>query len=213
MTELDSAERARLYLVTPPSFVLDTFKAQMESALQGGDVAAVLIAAEDPNLVMEAAQSLSPMIQDAGAASLVFDESRAVGRSNADGIHLEGSLPDLEAALDRMRPNHIVGMGGLSDRHTAMQAGELGPDYVFFGSLGTKTDQAGHARDLDLASWWSGIFEIPAVVLAADDLENVQLALETGAEFIAVRSAVWSYNEGPAAAVARINRLLDDDAI
>lgn len=212
MSDFGDTERTRLYLVTPVDFDLDVFAPQLEAALHGGDVAALLIAADNAELVLAAASRLAPLAQQAGAASLIYQESRAVGRASADGLHLEGSVADLEAALERLRPHHIVGVGALCDRHGAMQAGELGPDYVFFGDLTKPQKPHAPQRDLDLAAWWSDLFEIPSVLLTGSDLENVEIVLETGTEFIAARDAVWTYNEGPAAAIQRINRMLDADA-
>ena len=63
-------------------------------------------------------------------------------------------------------------------------------------------------KAFDLAAWWSSLFEIPAVVMGGRTIESVVAAAEAGIEFVALRSAVWDYPQGPAAAVAEANRLL-----
>ena len=124
---------ARLYLVTPLYVDLALFPAELEKALSAADIAAVLIAgpAEEDNM-MPLAEALVPLVQSHGAAALIENDIRVAGHTNADGVHISGSKSDLQSAIERFRPQHIVGAGGLGDRHAAMQAGECGADYVFF---------------------------------------------------------------------------------
>ena len=89
-----------------------------------------------------------------------------------------------------------------------MTAGELGVDYVFFGMLDRAEDPQTHPKSLDLADWWVPVFAPPCVIMAGSALESVSVAAETGADFIAVRDAIWDAPHGPAAAIAEANRLI-----
>jgi thiamine-phosphate pyrophosphorylase len=89
-----------------------------------------------------------------------------------------------------------------------MELGECVPDYLFFGRLDGDTGDEIFPKALDLAAWWSSLFEIPAVVMGGRKLESVAAAAEAGIEFVALRHAVWKHPAGPAAAVAEANRLL-----
>ena len=203
----------RLYLVTPRRLELDLFKPCLEAALQGGDVAALLIDLEDETLLAGVAEALAPIAQAAGVAAVVASDSRAVGRAGADGIHISTGEADVRSALERFKPDGIVGAGSVLTRHEAMRLGELNPDYLFFGRLDKDEHDEPHTKMLDLGAWWADLFEVPAVVLCGNALEHVPAVVETGAEFLAARTCVWSYAEGPAAAVARLNTMIAEGAL
>lgn len=202
-------EPTRLFLVTPRQVELDAFAPLLANALAAGDVAAVLIAAGDQEQEVEAiAARLVPVIQEAGAAALVADHTRVAGRVRADGVQIGGGLGDLRAAVESFRPKRIVGAGNLHSRHTAMEAGEIGADYVFFGRPHGDTHDAPHPKALDLAEWWSDLMEIPAVIMAGRSLAHIGEAAATGADFVALNHAVWAHPQGPAEAVRLVKAAL-----
>lgn len=187
------------------------FAPLLEAALSGGDVASVLIA---PEVTSEAAlqriaETLVPIAQAAGAAALVLEDSRAVGRSKADGIHVEGGETALKEALDAFHPQAIVGSGNVRTRHDAMSAAEAGADYVFFGLLDRPDDADTHQKTLDFARWWAELFEPPCVALAGTGAAAVEAAALTGTDFVAVRDFVWQHPDGPAEAVRAANAILE----
>ncbi len=203
--------RARLYLVTPKSIDLAAFAPALQAALGGGDVASVLIA---PEVSAEAhlqriAEALVPTIQAAGAAALVPDDSRAMGRSKADGIHVTGGTAAVAEAFERLQGRAILGAGEIRSRHEAMEAAEAGADYVFFGLLARPDDEDVHPKTLDFGAWWADLMEPPCVLLAGRTLASVEACARVGADFVAVRDFVWDHPDGPAAAVREANAVLD----
>ncbi|WP_333823747.1 thiamine phosphate synthase [Pinisolibacter sp.] len=201
---------ARLYLVTPRDLDIATFPDVLDQALAAGDVASLLIAVDGGSDMtrQRIAEILTPLGQKHGVAVLVRNDTRAAGRSKADGVHVDTGKADLDAALDTFHPASIVGVGNLATRHEAMEAGETQVDYVFFGDLDRPEFEGGNPRARELAEWWVPLFEPPVVVLAGSDLASLDAAAATGAEFVALRDAVWSHPEGPAAAVAEATRRL-----
>ena len=198
----------RLYLVTPLHIDLTLFSVELEKALSAADIAAVLIAglAEEQEMV-SVVEALVPLVQSYGAAALIENHSGVAARTKADGVHISGSKGELQSAIERFRPQQIVGAGGLDNRHAAMQAGECGVDYVFFGRPHGDIRPEPHPKNIALAEWWSSIFEIPAVVMAGQDITSVADVAATGAEFVALQSACWNYDGGPAEAVAYAEEL------
>lgn len=204
--------RARLYLVTPRQIDLAGFAPQLEAALAGGDVASLLIA---PEVSSEAhlqriAEALVLIAQAREAAALVMDDSRAMGRSKADGIHVEsgGSAAVAEAA-EKWQGKAIVGAGNLKTRHEAMEAAEAGADYVFFGLIDRPDDPEVHRKTLDFGTWWAELFEPPCVLLAGLSAASIEACAAAGADFVAVRGFVWDHPDGPAAGVRDANAILD----
>jgi thiamine-phosphate pyrophosphorylase len=199
---MPNSETPRLFLITPSVTEARAFAATLEATLAAADVAAVLIPGSgDERRDLEVASALVPLVQSAGAAALIGDDTRILGRSKADGVHITTGIGDLRAASRTLRPQRIVGAGGLRSRHAAMEAGEAEPDYVFFGDPRRDTHDAPHPNALDLAAWWSELMTIPAVIMAGRSLAGVADAAATGASFVALRDAVWSHPQGPSAAL------------
>jgi len=205
---MDRADSTRLFLVTPTNADAGTFPQRLGEALGAGEVAAVLIDVTTGESAQALATSLVPMVQEAGVAALIADDTRLAGRLGADGVQVGTGLDDLRMAAESFRPKRIVGAGGLTSRHTAMQAGEMDIDYVFFGRAQGDTHDSPHPKALDLAAWWSELMEVPAVIMAGRSLDSVSEAAATGAAFVALNEAVWSYAGGPADAVSRAEAVL-----
>lgn len=207
-------DRCRLVLIVPESAGEDGGVALLSAALKGGDVASVILpqyGLSDADFQKRAAL-LVPLIQDAGAAALLSGDSRVAGRVKADGLHVPGGAADLGEAMERHSPKMIVGGGGATERHTALELGELRPDYIFFGKLDGDIKPEAHPKNLALAEWWASMIEIPCIVMGGTALESALPVAETGAEFVALREAVFSAPQGTAAAVAEVNALLDEKA-
>lgn len=192
----------RLYLATPPLADGAGFESRLSEALGAGDIAAVLLrlAPGDDRSLIKRIKPLAPLIQERGAALLLDGHVEIVARAGADGAHV-GSIDAVSEALGALKPDRIVGAGGLYSRHGAMTAGEAGADYVLFGEV----DPDGHRPRLDAIverlEWWAEVFEPPCVGYAAT-LGEVGALAAAGADFILLDDAVWSDPRGVAAALS-----------
>jgi thiamine-phosphate pyrophosphorylase len=206
--------RCRLVLVAPE--IADAAQAArvMEDALKGGDVASVIIPqyGMDDAAFQKVAEAVAAVVQSAGAAALVSGDSRVAGRVKADGIHIDGNAAALAEAIEKFTPKMIVGGGNAQDRHHALEVGEVQPDYIFFGKLDGDIKPEAHPKNLALGEWWASMVEIPCIVMGGQDLNSVLEIAETGAEFAALRLAVFAEPERAAALVQEINALLDQKA-
>jgi thiamine-phosphate pyrophosphorylase len=200
--------KPRLYLITPPVADAEGFAPALEAALGAGDVACVLLrfAPPDENARKKIVRHLGPLAQDRGAALLLPNDSQFAVRAGADGVHVTGPGEQLDAALDSLKPERIVGIGGLADKQQAMAAGELDVDYLMFGDL----EPGGESADsvLERASWWAEIFNVPCIAVA-HDLAEVETLAKSGAEFVALGAAVFGDPRGAAAGVAQAQAALD----
>ena len=196
----------------------DVDEDSLAAALSGGDVAGVIvspIAADGARLdeaaFADRAQSLVSGAQSAGVAALVAYETRVAGRVGADGVHLES----LEARADaeRLSRDMSVGVGNVNDRDVGLAVGEWPIDYIFFGPLHRDVRPEPHRRNLKLAAWWSEVVALPCVVMGGNVVESVVDVAATGADFVALQTAVFGADIGGAGeAVAQANRLLDEHA-
>ncbi|SMF05056.1 thiamine-phosphate pyrophosphorylase [Xaviernesmea oryzae] len=212
MTGLE--DRCRLVLIVPEGDDAAEIARQLEEALSGGDVASVILPQYglDDQAFQKRAETLVPIVQAAGAAALIAGDSRVAGRVKADGLHLAGTLTELEEAIGKFVPKLIVGAGGAADRHQALEIGELRPDYIFFGKLDGDIKPEAHPKNLALGEWWASMVEIPCIVMGGSDPVSALAVAETGAEFAALRAAVFSNPKGAAAVVAEVNAILDEKA-
>jgi thiamine-phosphate pyrophosphorylase len=206
---MSGADATRLFLVTPAVIDRDRFLAQLSDALAGGHVAAVLITAAGDQPSQDTAEQIVPVVQAAGAAALIADDTRVAGRLAADGVHIGTGLEDLRSAVQAFAGKRSVGAGNLHSRHAAMEAAEAGADYVFFGRPHGDTHDQAHGKALDLAEWWSELMEVPAVVMAGRSLGSVGEAAATGAAFVALHGAVWSHPGGAGEAVQQAAEALN----
>jgi thiamine-phosphate pyrophosphorylase len=212
MTDVES--RCRLMLIAPQMEDVDECARAVGDALRGGDVASVIIAQFnlDDVAFQKYAESLVPVVQAAGAAAIIFGDSRVAGRVKADGLHIEGPPAVVEEAVEKYAPKMIVGAGHVGDRHKALELGEAQPDYVFFGKVGGDIKPEPHPKNLDLAEWWASMIEIPCIVMGGSDAGSALTVAETGAEFVALGKAVFAEPEQAASIVASTNALLDEKA-
>lgn len=203
--------RPRLFLVTPPEFDTSELAAKLEQAFTGGDIACVLIymPAAGTKEVQETAEKLVPVIQQGGAAALVYRDTQAAGRSGADGVHVDTSLEDVKLAVESFQPERIVGTGGTKLKHDAMEWAETGVDYIFFGKLDLDEKEGAHDKTLSGASWWAELFETPCVAMAGNSMETLPEVAATGADFVALKDAVWQSGADISSLVAEANRILE----
>ena len=207
-------DRCRLVLIVPAHDDVDHQASTLADALRGGDVASVIIPQYglDDATFQKRAETLVPMVQEAGAAALVAGDSRTASRVKADGLHVIGGAEALSEAVENFAPKLIVGGGNADDRHKALEQGESNPDYMFFGKLEGDIKPEAHPKNMALGEWWASMIEIPAVVMGGSDVASVVAVAESGVEFVALREAVFGHAGGAAQAVAEANELLDEKA-
>ncbi|CAK7257635.1 MULTISPECIES: thiamine phosphate synthase [unclassified Shinella] len=210
----DAETRCRLVLILPEGEDLSARAAMLEGALKGGDVASVILPQYglDDGQFQKHAETLVPIVQQAGAAALVAGDTRVAGRAKADGIHVAGGLEELGETIEKFTPKLIVGGGNATDRHRALEIGEVQPDYIFFGKIGGDIKPEAHPKNLALAEWWASMVEIPCIVLGGTDPHSALAAAETGAEFVALDRAVFADPAQAPHVVAAVNALLDEKA-
>ncbi|WEZ82568.1 thiamine phosphate synthase [Rhizobium sp. 32-5/1] len=212
MSQTDN--RCRLVLVVPDIADIAERTKVLGDALRGGDVASVIVPQYglDDQTFQKHAEALVPLIQNAGAAALLAGDTRVAGRAKADGLHIEGNAEALAEAMEKFSPKLIVGGGNANDRHHALEVGEARPDYIFFGKVEGDIKPEAHPKNLALAEWWASMIEIPCIVMGGTDPESALAVAETGAEFVALRLAVFGDAAQAASVVANVNALLDEKA-
>lgn len=195
--------RTRLFLVA--SLTAKEGLEHLAAALTAGDVASVLIAepAVEGKAFAALARPFVELVQKRDVAVILRGDARLVQRFGADGFHSDGDITALEEVIAALSPGLIVGAANLPTRHAAMEAGEAGADYVFFGH--PDNPQASD-RDmlLERAEWWQSLFVAPCVI-CAPDLASVGGLARAGADFIALGPRIWRSGDDVRAAQSAID--------
>lgn len=202
----------RLYLITPPVIPdLDAFANLLGQALEAGDVAALQIRLKpaDDAAVRAAVAALAPVARRCGVAVLLNDRPDLAKETGCDGVHIGQQDATLAEARRIMGPDAMIGVTCHDDRELAWDAAEGGADYVAFGAFyPTDTKTTTHRPELELLTVWQETVEAPCVAIGGITVDTAQDLARAGADFIAVSSGVWSYAQGPAAAVKAFNERL-----
>ena len=192
---------ARLYLMTPRLKDAASFLPRFTAALGTGAVACVLARLDaDDGEAKKILRALAEAAQPRGVALIVEDNFALALKAGADGAHVSGGGAALAEALAQMKPDRIVGAGGLRGRDEAMTAGESGVDYVMFGEPARDGYTPPLEKTLERVSWWAEIFTLPCVAYAGAP-EAVEPLAAAGADFVALGDWLWAL-PNPAAATA-----------
>ena len=214
MTGISPPNRCRIVLIAPPSTTSTQLVTRIGEAMQGGDVASIILPVNgmDEASFQAFAERIVPLAQAANVAVVIENDTRIAGRVGADGIHIEAGKAELAQTIEDFQSKIMVGAGGAKTRDDALALGELRPDYLFFGRFGYDNKPEPHPRNLNLGRWWAEMIQIPCIVMAGSDIASVEAVAATGAEFVALSSAVFGDGADPRQAVARANAILDETA-
>ena len=199
----------RLYLITPPRLDdLAGFGHVLAHALDAADVAALQIRLKDVDdaIVAAAVDALAPIAAARGVAVILNDRPDLAARLGCDGVHVGQEDAPYAEARKLMGKDAIIGVTCHDSRHLAMEAAEKGADYVAFGAVyPTATKEAKTRCELEVISIWQETMEVPCVAIGGITVETAREVARAGADFVAVSAGVWSFGEGPAAAVKALN--------
>ena len=201
----------RLYLITPPALDPARFAKDLEDALSGGDVACLQLRLKDVGdaAMRRATAVLKPIAQARGVAFIMNDRPDLAAELDCDGVPVgEEDMPYAEARR-LLGPDRIIGVTCGDSRDRAITAAEAGADYVAFGAFFPSTTKTAtkHRADPEVLRDWSETTVVPCCAIGGISQQNCGPLVEAGADFLAVIGAIWSYPEGPRAAVAAFNEV------
>jgi len=202
----------RLYLISPPTFELRLFHAQLTEALNEADVACIQLRMKgvSDDVILGAAELLMPLAQEFDVPFLINDRPGLAAKADADGVHIGQEDASYEEARALLGPDSIVGVTCHDSRHLAVIAAEKGADYVAFGAFfPTETKQVSSHAHTDLIRWWRDISVVQSVAIGGITPENCTPVVSAGADFVAVSAGVWNHPEGAGAAVRAYRAAID----
>jgi len=192
-----------LYIVTDDTISRGRSHVQVaeEAVLGGADVIQLRDKIKTTRELLRVALSIRDITRSAGVTFIVNDRLDLALASRADGIHL--GQDDLPVSLARTLspPGFIIGVS-VRSVHEAVAAYEGSADYVAVSPVyatGTKPD-AGDGLGTDMIREICQVIPIPVIGIGGIGLQNVREVIISGAEGVAVVSAVVHAEDIPAAA-------------
>lgn len=183
-----------LYAVTPDLADTQSLLELVEAALQGG---ASLLQYRNKlassALHHEQADALLTMCRQYGVPLIINDHLELCRTLGADGVHLGGEDGDIAAARALLGPGKVIGASCYNRLDLAVKAKSAGADYVAFGScFGSSTKPAAARAPLELFRQARQQIGLPTVAIGGITAENAGLAIEAGADALAVINAVFA---------------------
>ena len=191
-----------LYAITPDVCSTEALVQMVRQALEGG---AAFVQYRNKNagaeLRREQAQALLRITRPHRVPLIINDDVGLAAGLDADGVHLGRDDGDVAAAR-RMLPGKMLGVSCYADLDNARAALEEGADHVAFGSVFSSSTKPDAVRaPLDLFRRARSL-SAPVVVIGGITLANAQIAIEAGADCLAVISDLFGAPDIAARAAA-----------
>lgn len=204
--------RLDLYVITDEALSHGLSHVEIaKRAIEGGaDVIQLRDKGMSGKELVRCALEIREATRKAGALFIVNDRLDVALASGADGVHL--GQDDIPASLARAisPPGFIIGVS-VGNVEEAIQAEKDGADYLGLGPIchtGSKID-AGPACGYEIIARVKEAVSIPVVAIGGLGPQNAGKAIESGADGIAVISAVVA-QEDIAGAARRLKRIIKE---
>ncbi len=177
----------RLFLVAPDAISEPHLIACATAACAAGDCATILVGKSLLHQTIADLQALNL------AVILNDREARDVHHAKADGLLLS-NIEDFKTARESLKNESLGFLAGVS-RHAAMEAAELGADFMCF-------NQTKQYAGEPIIAWWLDVTNIPAVAL---DAVTDAAFKPQNPEFIRPSDDMWT---SPEAATETVKHLM-----
>jgi thiamine-phosphate pyrophosphorylase len=203
---VNAARRAALrglYAITPATHDTADLLARAEACVAGGARMLQYRFKDVPRaFALEQAAALLAVCRRAGVLFIVNDSLSLARAAGADGVHLGRDDGDMRAAREAW-PEGVIGISCYADAELARAAARAGADYVGIGSVFPSPTKPGAARaPLETLARAGAASGLPVAAIGGITLGNASLAIEAGADMLAVISAVFDAPDVRAAAHA-----------
>jgi thiamine-phosphate pyrophosphorylase len=181
-----------LYAITPDASSADGLLPRVKECLKGGARIVQYRNKVDSAPHLEIASTLAVLCRQYEAVFIVNDDVELAVAAGADGVHLGREDGDIALARRQLGPEGIIGVSCYGSLEHALFAQLAGADYVAFGSVfaSPTKPQAPHIP-LSLLTEARSQLDIPVVAIGGITLQNAAQVVASGADAIAVISAVF----------------------
>lgn len=182
-----------LYAITPANLPAAQLLPAVKAALAGG-VRLVQYRAK-PGPDPDVARELVKLCEKAGAALIINDDTELATIVNAHGVHLGRDDGDPRKARELLGEAAIIGVSCYNELDRARKLAAAEPDYLAFGSLfssPTKPNAVNCPPDVLTTARKLGL---PVTAIGGITLDNARVAIEAGADLLAVVSDLFEADD------------------
>jgi thiamine-phosphate pyrophosphorylase len=191
-----------LYAITPDENNTAELLRKVRLALQGGaHILQYRNKLADTRLKLHQAQALRLLTSEFECTYIVNDDAQLAAQVEADGVHLGGEDGSVSVARAVLGSAKLIGVSCYNHLLLANEAAKQGADYVAFGafySSGVKPDAV--KADVSLLQTARNNLNLPIVAIGGITQQNATTLIESGADALAVISALWNATDIQAAA-------------
>jgi thiamine-phosphate pyrophosphorylase len=190
-----------LYAVTPDIENTDLLLEKVTSVLQGGaNILQYRNKQADARLQKDQASALLPICRQYQVPLIINDDVALCQSLDADGVHLGGTDGDIAATRQLLGAHKIIGASCYNRLDLAEQAAAQGASYIAFGAcFSSSTKPQAPVASLDLFTQAKPL-GLPMVAIGGITLENARLAIQSGADALAVINALFASSDVTATA-------------
>lgn len=183
-----------LYAITPDMADTDQLCTLVEASLLGG---ASLLQYRNKTaghvLRVAQARALLDLCRDYDVPLIINDNIKLCLAIDADGVHLGSSDGNLAESRARLGSDKILGASCYNRFELAVEAKIRGADYVAFGACFASATKPNAAKaDLALFGRAQANLGLPTVAIGGITQDNAILAINAGADAVAVIAALYS---------------------
>ena len=183
-----------LYAITDARLIAEQKLIEtIEQALAGGtSVIQYRDKSNDTQKRMHQAREIKLLCKQYNSTFIINDDIRLANEVDADGVHIGANDCSYEKARALLGDNKIIGITCYNQFETAIQAQDLGANYVAFGSFFSSSVKPNAVRaDINLLTKAKQELSIPVCAIGGITLNNASELIHSGADMLAVISDIF----------------------
>jgi thiamine-phosphate pyrophosphorylase len=201
-----------LYILSPPVIVnLPCWLAELEAILSKHKVAYFQWRVKpDQHVNIDSTDlfSLKEICERYHVPLIINDDAVLAHTLQASGVHL-GKDDALINDIRNKHPQLLIGASCYNNLDLAHHCVKDGANYVAFGSMfPSPTKKQATPAQLNTITEWKRQSSIPCVAIGGINLDNIYSVQQSGADLIAVSSAIWNHPKGAVTAVHELYKAL-----
>ena len=144
-------------------------------------------------LKLEEAKRLLELCLQHNTLFIVNDDINLCEKVGADGVHLGQNDTSINTARERLGEKAIIGVSCYNQLQLAVEAEEMGANYVAFGALFSSITKPTTSRcPLSIIKTAKEKIQLPIVGIGGITFENQRLAFQAGCDAVAMLNGLFS---------------------
>ena len=195
--QLDKPAIHGLYAITPNEGDSGRLRDMVEASIAGGaSVVQYRNKRANSKLRHDQSRLLLELCRRHHVPLIINDDVNLCLEIGADGVHIGATDGDLQEVRAQLGIDKILGASCYNSLTLATKAQNEGADYIAFGAcFPSATKPEALRAELSLFSRGKDVLHIPKVAIGGITLDNARLAIDAGADALAVIGALFEAND------------------